>query len=234
MQETIRAFREYRALGWMITPVRHMSKMPIHDAWNDPSEYDHNFIERTLTNGRPYNIGLVLGDIVDVEADSKEANARLEELIGDTPHPMYKSVRSVHHLFRCPDKRLTKVEVQGIEFRGARHQSVLPPSLAVDGVTKYTWLQKCNFQVPDMPAPLLRIFKGRMAQQFPKKGVSGKHETPHCKKCGNKSRPINRKRFYKELTAFGAMNLQWHCHMCRKILGLDLRPLIRAQGKNDV
>ncbi|MFX6202006.1 bifunctional DNA primase/polymerase, partial [Acinetobacter baumannii] len=77
----------------------------VQPAWNENWEEDQarNYFRRHPD----CNIGLLLGDIVDVEGDTAEANYRLSRIVAGYPHPMYSSNRSVHHLFVNPDPQLS-------------------------------------------------------------------------------------------------------------------------------
>lgn len=138
--------------NWKITPISRDSKSPIFANWNK----DYNRLKsRNIIEEHDCNLGLCLGDIVDVEADTPGANKTLDQMLRGYPHPQYRSSRSVHHLFLCHDKKLTKISMQNIEFRGSLHQSVLPPSRIGD--TRYQWIN-ADFPVPEMPKSLLKFY----------------------------------------------------------------------------
>lgn len=212
--EIIDHFTLYRMLGWEIIPLRPRSKIPLNKRWN--REYDPESIEEQLLNKRNLNIGIRLGKIVDVEADNIFSNNFLTKLVHGCPHPQYKSKKSVHHLFLSPDKRLTRTTIKGIEFRGYKHQSALPPSLV--GPTRYSWVNQAGFAIPPMPTPLLRFY--RKHRRIP----SSQLTQPLCHICENKSRPMHIKRHTLEVFAFKTLNMRWMCHKCRKI---DIRPICR-------
>jgi hypothetical protein len=165
------------------------------------------------------NLGLLLGDIIDVESDTEKAEELLEKLIGNYPHPCYRSIRGKHHLFKSPDNKLRLLKYKGIEFRGNGHMSVVPPS-SFHG-HYYKWIQEIKLPIPSMPKQLLRLYK------FVKNGqcmfVKPGHIKIKCEICGDYCL-LNKKRLEKEILAFKSMNMKWHCKKCRTV---DLRPLCR-------
>ncbi len=148
-------------LGWNVIPVNENSKCPVGKNWNEHVWTTDNLIDILIK--RPnINIGLLLGDIIDVEADTPGANAMLDRIIGDYPHPIYQSTKSKHHLFLNPDKNLTRFTTQHIEFRGLKHHSVLPPS-KINGV-QYKWLT--SGPIPEMPKSLKLFY---LKTKYPRK-----------------------------------------------------------------
>jgi hypothetical protein len=176
------------------------------------------------------NLGLLLGNIIDVEGDSPEANEKVLGLIGDYPHPSYQSTKSIHHLFLTPDPSLRRVVYQDIEFRGFGHQSVLPPSI-VNGV-QYRWMKDFKFPVPVMPDKLLAFYK-KITAKAKKSDIKPGHMKLPCSVCKN-TKYIHKKRFELELEAFKEWELQWQCQSCREF---DLRGIcrrIRADKKRGI
>lgn len=143
-------------LDWNVIAVKPNSKTPVFRKWN--SGYRADWQRYFLESHDDYNIGILLGKVVDVEADDERADNLLNSLIGDMPHPQYRSTKSTHHLFLTPDYDLTRIVIQGIEFRGYRHQSLLPPSISPSG-KKYEWLKKSTFPVMPMPRRLQNFYK---------------------------------------------------------------------------
>lgn len=202
--------------GLKVIPLRENSKVPIGKGW----QRDWN-LEKSRERLRRFpeaNLGLLLGDIIDVEGDSQHANKMLCDLIGDYPHPSYKSTRSVHHLFLTPDPKLRIVKNNQIEFRGHGHQSVLPPSQHF-GV-EYQWLSEI-FPIPEMP-PKLKTFFDKVVDGDKEATKQGQMKV-WCGAC-RKECFLNKKRFQLELEAFRSMQNVWECQRCRT---MDLRPIIR-------
>jgi len=183
-----------------------------------------------------YNMGIILGDIIDVEGDTEEGNDLLLRMIDGLPHPMFRSSKSIHHLFQSPDPLFQRLVVDGIEFRGAKHQSVVPPSIHEEGI-RYQWVHGSKFPAPLMPDELLRFFLANKEirdakyktpyRQYRKlrNRKKGGHTRTICKicKCGFY---VHEKRLMLEVRAFREYyNLPWMCHGCRE---LDMRELCRT------
>lgn len=82
------------------------------------------------------DVALVLNrcELIDVECDTPEAEATLQELFGEIPPtPTFKSPRGQHRFFRRPEGLPAKavIKIDGIEFRignGKGAYTVVPPS----------------------------------------------------------------------------------------------------------
>lgn len=217
MASNLEHFDALTEKGLKIIPVRENSKIPLCKGWS--TNWNHDIARLKIKQFPNCNIGLLLGDIVDVEGDSQEANTTIENLIGDYPHPVYRSTKSFHHLFLTPDQSLRHYRVGEIEFRGYGHQSVLPPSHH-NGVN-YQWLKKFKFPVPQMPGSLLNFYK---AQRFCSKNlVKPNHLRVWCSLCEEKNF-LHKKRFHMELGVFRILGLKWQCQKCREY---DLRSACR-------
>lgn len=196
------------------------TKIPSSKNWNRP--YDVDFWRKRINanySGVP-NLGILLGSIVDVEADSEDTNQFLIDIIGDYPHPCFKSSRSIHHLFISPDKNLTHAKFNGIEFRGKSVCSVVPPSLHADG-TEYKFLKESKFPIPSMPSSLLSFYwdnKKKKIGRVKKNGVFIKknHKQMVCQDCRSLNF-IHYKRLKLEIEAFRSIKSGWECRKCRKI-----------------
>ena len=201
--------------GLKIIPLRENSKAPLCKGW--PNHWDQRLIREKLQVFPKSNIGLLLGEIIDVEGDDAQANQTITNLIGDYPHPMYSSTKSIHHLFLSPDPRLRIFKKGAIEFRGYGHQSVLPPS-SHNGV-EYKWLSGFRFPVPEMPQQLYIFYlKHKLGQN-----LKPNHVSVWCSECGKKHF-LHRKRFNLELQVFRMLESNWQCHACRP---LDIRRACR-------
>lgn len=201
----IENFKLYRSIGWEVIPIIKGTKKPVQREWN--GEYDENICEYAFMSG-DFNVGLRLGTIVDVEADSDSANLLLNKLVGRIAHPSYKSTKSVHHLFLTPDKELTRKVFCGIEFRGYKHQSLLPPSI-IDGC-KYTWVTT-HFPVPPMSGGLLNFYNRKR-----KEYGNSVWAKPNCHKC-HKKITIRKSVYKRECIEFSSINMKWRCRHCRFI-----------------
>lgn len=215
--------------GLKVIPLRENSKIPLCKQWN--KDWDYHKVKAKLQRFPNSNIGLLLGEIIDVEGDSVEANETILKLIKDYAHPTYRSSKSIHHLFLTPDNSLRHFKWEQIEFRGHGHQSVLPPSQATGVV--YKWLKNFKFPVPDMPEELIAFLERKQKKKIYKIALKPGHIKVRCTMCTNEVY-LHKKRHELELIAFKLLNQKWTCQECRS---LDLRPacrLIRADVPSDV
>ena len=211
--------------GIKVIPLRENSKAPMCKGWN--RDWDRDMCRARLQRFPEANIGILLGDIVDVEGDNQESNRELLDLIGDYPHPTYHSNRSTHHLFQSPDNKLRLLKVGKLEFRGYGHQSVLPPSQCA-GI-EYKWLKEFRFPIPEMPKQLFIFYeKNKLGFKHRNKIlVKPGHMQVWCSECREKCY-LHKKRFKLELEAFQILGLYWQCWGCRLV---DLRPACRLIRK---
>jgi hypothetical protein len=207
--------------GFKIIPLRASSKRPLCAGWTD---WDRAKCRYSFNRYPDCNIGILLGDIVDVEGDSEEANDKICNLIGSAAHPQYSSSKSTHHFFINPDPTLTIFKFNDIEFRGHRHQSVIPPSSFIGGVT-YQWLDTFDYKIPPMPSSLLKYYW--MMRRKGKSDLKPGHKRITCSVCAQKAY-IHKKRFALELISFRDMGRNWECHKCRTV---DLRSACRKLRK---
>lgn len=221
MQKMVAHFDALVDQGLKVIPLRQFSKIPICKGW---TKWDKDQCRAILYRQPECNIGVLLGEIIDVEGDSEQANQLILDMIGGCPHPTYTSSKSIHHLFQTPDPKLTILKFQDIEFRGIRHQSVLPPSQMSDG-TIYKWLKSFRFPVPEMPERLLKFYRNLKSKK--KIVIKPGHMKLYCSICEQKCF-IHQRRFESELAIFKEMGRKWECQECRDI---DLRPLVRELRK---
>lgn len=214
----------YVAQGLQPIPLRPETKIPLLKKWNNEF-WDEDYMRHIFGKLPNCNMGLRLGDVMDVEGDTPAANKRLMRITKNCPHPMYSSSKSIHHLFLNPDPNLTIVKWEGIEFRGKIHQSVLPPSRHENGV-RYCWLPESRFPIPKMPTSVLDLLKIAKNQDRPKPNSKG----IHCWFCHEKH-TMHYKRLRLEVKAFKILRQKWQCHGCRKV---DVRPLCREIRKKDL
>lgn len=205
--------------GLKVIPLRQNTKIPISKNWTE--NWDHHLVRQKIKQYPNSNIGILLGDIVDVEGDSEYANETILNLIKDYPHPTYRSSKSIHHLFLTPDETLRHFRYRDIEFRGHGHQSVLPPSVAAGVV--YKWLARFKFPVPPMPEELTLFLERKRKKKVKKDNIKPDHMQINCCTCDNKCY-LHKRRFELELEAFKLLGQKWECQNCRSI---DLRPACR-------
>jgi hypothetical protein len=206
--------------GFKVIPLIEGMKRPMCKDW---TKYDPDFNRMMIRKHPKCNLGLLLGEIVDVEGDTQHANELIDQLVGDYPHPVYISAKSRHHLFLNPFPGFRILKFEGIEFRADRHQSVMPPS-TVKGV-QYTWENGCWLDgIPKIPERLLAFFtKIKDKKHVVKPG----HMRLYCGKCQEPCF-IHKKRFDLELELFKQVKQKWQCHDCREF---DLRESCRSLRK---
>ena len=156
------ACRYIEELGWWLVPVAGHganAKKPLYRGWPDYRP-DAETIKSILTLNGDAGIGLNLGGsgLLDLEADSPEAEEFLDDLCKDIECPSWQSRRGKHRLFQANGCRHLDITAMKIEFRSGRHQSVLPPS--VFGETEYRWIvDPFDCPPPPLPDKLLDFYK---------------------------------------------------------------------------
>jgi hypothetical protein len=229
--DALKTFLSYKRLGYKIIPLYENSKIPMFNKWQENYSYDK--IENIIkTTSQKINFGIVLGDIIDLEGDCVSSNKLLDEILKNINHPTFISNKSRHHLFRSNIKNLTKVVFNGIEARGYRHQSVIPPSLHITGC-RYEWETDVipYSQIPELPSFLeTKIISliPSFTKKINKNNLKPNHSKVLCCKC-NEFAMLNNKRLEKEIHIFNMNNFKWMCIKCRPF---DLRKLIKCSNKN--
>lgn len=232
MKNLVDFFDAYVLCGLQPIAIYKGDKCPIGKAWNENWSVQRWRPMFEQTND--LNMGILLGNIVDVEGDTDQANKDLNDMIGDLPHPMFKSSKSIHHIFLNPDQNLTRKVMNGIEFRAYTHQSVVPPSTHNSG-NKYEWISNYNLSVPQMPSVLYEYYISNLKQNSKspkivrnKKKLKQGHIKTICKIC-NCSFFVHKKRLVLEVRSFQKMNLPWMCRGCREI---DVKDMCREIRKS--
>ena len=224
MSSILHHFDALTGFGLQIIPLRENSKIPLCKGWT--KSWDKRAMRSKLVHRPNSNIGLLLGDIIDVEGDSPEANDKINDIIGDYNHPSYTSKRSTHHLFINPWPTLRIFKHKDIEFRAWGHQSVLPPS-SHEGV-KYTWLDTDSFPIPQMPDSLKDFFTEHQKKYKYRKPLPEGCFKAICDTC-KKRILIHKKRHSLEAETltwyFG--DEAWSCVNCRLIDPIVFRRLCR-------
>jgi len=212
--------------GLKVIPLRENTKIPLCKGWT--SNWNCQITRSILQRTPKANIGLILGDVIDVEGDSEEANEIITRLIGDIPHPLYRSAKSIHHLFINPYPDFRFFRWREVEFRGYGHQSVLPPSKTED--IQYRWLENFKFPIPPLPQNLDEFYQDHLRKK-PK--VKPGHKKAVCSICGEARNP-HQKRFDLETNVFALLGKKWECQDCRQV---DLRRacrLFRAKAPTEI
>ncbi len=222
--DIVSLFDSYVKCGMKPLPLIPGTKIPFVRDWQ--MEWSVEKYRNIFISNPDANIGVLLGNIIDVEGDDTFANELISELTRNTPHPTFKSSKSVHHLFISPDPTITICKIGAIEFRGHRHQSVIPPSTHVSGV-EYKWLKGSTFPPPHMPQRLIDfLYTHKKSIRNEKILVNGKksnHVETFCNKCRKKNF-LHKKRLVLEVRAFSILGQKWQCQKCRTV---DVRALCR-------
>lgn len=224
------AFDFYLGRGYRPIPARPRTKEPMLK-WG--GRYRPDQARRILERYPDANLALILGQcgggeaVLDCEGDTPEANDLITDLCRGYEHPMFRSRKSIHHIFKCPDPHLTVLKHAGVEFRGSRHISVVPPSTHPTGVP-YEWLTDPAMEIPEMPGPLAEYYWERRPRKWGKKQEG--RSRPWCPECGKRV-AVDRERFQLELEAFKKHGQPWQCHGCRVIDVRDLCRFIRRTQK---
>jgi len=199
--------QDYLKKGFKVIPLQVRSKEPCFKQWNKQWYRKTAQIITFFQKHPNANIGVLLGDFLDIEADDEAANELLDLLVSDYPHPTYQSSKSRHHLFRNIYPSLTRKTFNGIEFRAFKHQSVLPPSIHPDG-TVYTWIDFNGGEVPNPPYKIIQYLRQRKV--FP----AGKYLMPWCSECG-RNLVVKKRNFQREIEVFRRLGQKWQCVNCR-------------------
>jgi hypothetical protein len=148
-------------LGLVPVIVKAGEKGPCDTDWQ-AQKYERNELIRRYGNKPDLNVGILLGDIIDIEGDGENAEAEFAELFAgyDVPAmPSWQSNRGIHRAFE-KDARLTALGTSNfkhgsLEFRiggdGHAAQSLLPPS-TTDGVTR-DWIVPLTVDNPPAKLP---------------------------------------------------------------------------------
>lgn len=216
---TLEYFDAYVAAGFKPIAVNIYTKKPAESNWNKKWSVERwrKYFEKDV-----YNIGILLGNVIDIEADCQYSNDLLDDMIGNQKHIKFTSYRSTHHLFFNEDKTLNFLKIKGIEFRGHGLHSVVPPSVHENGY-QYKFCKDNFFTLTYMPETLKKLYedfksvKNSIVTYNTKKKIVYKN---NCKTKCNKCKTdvfINRNRLRCEVKIFMGMNELWQCHKCRKI-----------------
>ena len=214
----LKYFDAYVTAGFKPIALSPYTKKPIEANWN--KKWSVRRWRKYFENDM-YNIGILLGNVIDVEADCERSNKILDDLIQNHQHIKFHSFRSTHHLFLNDDHKFRFLKVNGIEFRGYGLHSVVPPSWHQNGF-QYKFASDNYFKLNYMPESLQKIFHDHISNKLNSNKYASKDNIVYknncktiCKQCGEKSF-INRKRLICEVKIFSNMNTTWLCHKCRK------------------
>jgi hypothetical protein len=224
MQSNIEVIEQYYSLGYKIIPIYKNSKIPIFNNWQN--NYNFEFIIKFLKSfAEPINFGLLLGEVIDIEGDCKESNEIIDSILSSVKHPVFISNKSKHHIFKSNIKNLTRVVKDGIEYRGYRHQSIIPPSMHQMG-QKYEWIKPLVAfnDLPEIPffvsskiQSLLLKKQNKIKKNNNNKNIcKPNHSKALCQACNN-TFFIDNNRLKKDIEYFKTKNKKWMCQECRKL-----------------
>lgn len=207
----------YKNLGYNIIPLYYNTKIPMFKNWYklNSNQQIADILDTEV------NFGMILGDVVDIEGDSQSANDFIDNMFHNTPHPIFESNKSRHHLFRSRFKKLSRIVVGGVEYRGHKHQSVIPPSKHEAGV-KYKWISDiCSFDcLPLLPNFIEDIIisnlpKNKNHKNKKRAGCKPGHVQAYCDKCKSQ-KYLHEVKFLKEKEFFTLRGQKWMCRTCSK------------------
>jgi hypothetical protein len=166
-----------------------------------------------LDSGKKYNIGLLLGKTVDIEGDSEEANEILNNNFMMINHPIYKSKKSYHHLFKNTFRNISRIQIGRIEIRGYCHQSVVPPS-NVNSEKGYAWIEDLVHynDLPEIPIEFAKFYNLPSLKRIVKEKARGENlSVIWCSKC-RKKKLLNESLINNILSK----PEKWCCKPCKK------------------
>lgn len=209
------AFLKYLDFGYQPILLHYNAKVPIFFKWQ--RNYNHNIYLPLLDNGKKYNIGLLLGKTVDIEGDSEEANEILRNYFINVNHPIYKSKKSYHHLFKNTFRNISRIQIGRIEIRGYCHQSVVPPS-NVDSEKDYVWIDDLipYKNLPEIPLDFASKYKLPSLKKIMKSKIQLENQSAiWCNKCRKKFL-LNNIQMKNILSKSRQLNQKWKCKTCNK------------------
>lgn len=168
----LEAEKYIQELDWWLVPVRgtgRSPKAPIFEGWPDYRP-DASALSDILRRNRHGGIGVHLGGsgLIDLEGDSDEGEALLDDLCRNIAFPCWRSRRSKHRLFQAhPGVRQVNIKHLGIEFRTGTNQSVLPPTRFNSG-TQYQWIiGPFDVLPPPLPDHILDFYRDHVEDSKP-------------------------------------------------------------------
>jgi hypothetical protein len=233
METTKAAFEKLVFFGYKPILLAPKSKKPIFAEWN--KHYNCHKYFPLLNNTDGFNVGILLGNVIDIEGDDEKANKFLNDLFINIPHPSFKSYKSTHHLFRArPNYNLTRFQGRGIEIRARDHQSVVPPSIHELEGAVYEWTSDVQ-HISTLPILTKQIEYAiyrycNLNNKTVKKGSC----VIHCNECRKKCY-LKKKRVELEIYFYKSKNQKWICHECRnQPVAKELRAFKRSGCMDDL
>lgn len=181
-QRSSEARRYVNELGWSLVPIPPGTKGPNTPGWNTPENTISTEDQCAFWDKNPeWNMGVLLSEarIAVLDVDHLE-NTRIlfdffgidyDEMVASAPRIVGRPGRDKAIFLVPPGESLKrnslswpKVDDQEktdtvIEFRAGAVQDVLPPSIHPDTGMPYTWRKDPFGEMPEIPSPILRIWK---------------------------------------------------------------------------
>jgi hypothetical protein len=156
------AAERYAARGWAVIPIPHRSKNPGFKRWEQmrlaAEEIEQHF------NGRPQNIGVLLGEpsdwLIDVDLDHMRAVELAPKFLPETPAIFGRSGKPRSHWLYRVTKPLTtkkwssKSSGMIVEVRSTGLQTIFPPSIHETGEA-IEWIDESQQPAAIDPAELI-------------------------------------------------------------------------------
>lgn len=213
---TKESFLKYLDFGYKPILLHQNTKIPIFYGWQKKYNYK-TYYDLLIKSDKKYNIGFLLGNIVDIEGDTEEANEILNRYFLVKNHPIYKSKKSYHHLFKNSYRNISRIQINNFEIRGFSHQSVVPPS-NVDSSENYIWIEDLMpfNELPEIPIDFAKDFKISSFKTNFKRETDKNKSGIWCFSCKNKFF-LNKQLLNIQLQKFKLINEKWKCKNCKKI-----------------
>ena len=214
--KTKEAFEKYLDFGYKPILLHHNTKIPIFFGWQKKYNYK-TYYDLLNNSNKKYNIGFLLGEIVDIEGDTEEANEILNRYFLTINHPIYKSKKSYHHLFKNSYRNISRIQINNFEIRGFSHQSVVPPSNVDYAQEDYIWTEDLiHFnELPEIPKDFTLDFKISSLKTNIKKNKHDKSKSGiWCYVCKNKFL-LNKQLLNTQIKKFKLTNQKWKCKICK-------------------
>jgi hypothetical protein len=170
-------FKDYLDLGWMLTPVRPLSKAPFLREWNEPENLITTAEGVDKYTGSNFGVCLGHSGVMSIDVDCVESARQMFEAFGVDLYALldgaprvrsregkdkyffkaHNSLNSVHKI-AWPQKEDPRKTYCVIEFRGGPNaQDVIPPSVHPETKQPYEWVTTPTKNMPELPSQIATI-----------------------------------------------------------------------------
>jgi hypothetical protein len=171
---------DYASRGWHVVDLHHKAKNPVGDGWPVRATTREESVRQKFAQKPTRNVGILLGPrskLIDIEADSPEAEETYKRLLGNILAPTYSAARGPHRFFAFDErlKGIGIVKIDGLEFRVGDEekgfQSAVPPSVTynADGkLVERIWvdgLSPHDLAPPPLPEHVITLILENAAKQ---------------------------------------------------------------------